>query len=125
MSGWGATLVGLGDALNVLEAVQTRFDGDTVYLAGPTVEYALEQEMGTSEQQARPFVRPAAERVQASPLEYASKIAAAQGIDISDEAGLVRALALAVQNEAKRIADAKDIRDTGQLIASITIHRVN
>ena len=125
MSGWGATLVGLEDALDVLQAVQTRFEGDTVYVAGPTVEYALEQEKGTSGQRARPFVRPAAERVQASPIEYASKIAAAQGINISDEAGLIKALALAVQNEAKRIADAKDIRDTGALINSISIEQVS
>ena len=39
-------------------------------------------------------------------------------------AGPVETLAIAVQNEAKRIADQKNVRDTGALIASITYEEV-
>jgi len=36
----------------------------------------------------------------------------------------VETLAIAVQNEAKRIADHKGVRDTGALIGSITYEAV-
>lgn len=124
MSGWGISLLGFAQTLEVLEDLRMSWSGDTLYLAGPTVEYAVYQETGTSKMEARPFMGPAADRVQADPQRYAQQMAASQGIDISSEEGLIRAIALAVQNEGKRIADAKGIRDTGALIASITIQRV-
>lgn len=125
MSGWGTTLSGFASAINVLESIKMQWEGGTLYVAGPTVNYAVYQEEGTSKLKARPFMRPAAERVKADPEGYAQRVASSQGINISNEAGFVRALALAVQDEAKRIADAKDIRDSGDLIASITIEDVS
>lgn len=124
VSGWGMALAGLDDVLDLFDQMQVRFDGGTVYVVGPTVEYAVVHEIGNSEHEARPYMRPAAEAVQASPEHHAQRVAASQGIDLTTEDGLVRALALAVQDLGKRIADAKDIRDTGQLIASITIQRI-
>jgi hypothetical protein len=82
------------------------------------------QERGTSSIEARPYMRPAAERVQADPEAYARRVASSQGIDLSSEDGLLRAVALAVQNEGKRIANQKGIRDTGALIASISIEKI-
>lgn len=119
------SITGLGAAIDVLEDLKFSWSGDTLYVAGPTVEYAVYNELGTSKMKARPFMRPAAARVQADPVHHATQVAASQGIDISSEEGFVKALALAVQNEGKRIADAKDIRDTGDLIASISIERVS
>jgi hypothetical protein len=124
MSGWGTTVTGLANAVDVLEAVKMQWDGDTLFVAGPTVNYAVFQERGTSDIEARPFMAPAAARVQADPEHYAQRMASTHGIDISSDDGFVRALALAVQDEGKRIADQKDIRDTGQLIASISIEQV-
>lgn len=123
--GWGTTISGLASTTDLFESIKSQWDGGTLYLVGPTVNYAIYQEDGTSSQKARPFMKPAAERVKADPKRYARQMASTQGIDISSEAGFVKALALAVQNESKRIADAKDIRDTGDLIASITIEQVS
>lgn len=125
MSGWGVSLVGFGEVVGLLRDLQMQWRGGTLYIVGPTVEYAIYHELGTSKMEARPFVRPAAERVQNDPKRYATEMASTHGIDISTEEGFVRALALAVQNEAKHIADQKDIRDTGDLIASITIEKVS
>lgn len=125
MSGWGTTIAGLASTVDIFDSIKAQWEGETLYLAGPTVSYAVYQEQGTSTIEARPFVKPAAERVQADPGRYAQQMAATQGIDISNEAGFVKALALAVQNEAKRIANEKGVRDTGDLIASISIEQVS
>jgi hypothetical protein len=124
MSGWGTSITGLATAIDVFESIKFQWSGGSVFVVGPTVSYAVHNELGTSKMEARPFMRPAAERVQSDPERFASEIAASQGIDISTEEGFVRALALAVQNEAKRIANQKDVRDTGDLIASISIEKV-
>lgn len=124
-SGWGASLLGYSQAVNVLEDLKVRVDGDTTYIAGPTVGYAVHQELGTSSIEARPFAQPAAERVQANPKTHAQRVAATQGIDISSEEGLVRALAVAVQIEMQEIIIEKDIWDTGALHASVSIERVS
>lgn len=125
MSGWGLNLVGFASAIDTLEDIAMQWNGDTLYVAGPTVKYAIYQEEGTSKMEARPFMKPAAERVQADVLGHAERMAGSQNIDISNEEGLLRAVALAVQNEGKRIADRKGIRDTGTLIASISIEKVD
>lgn len=124
MSGWGMSITGLAETIDLFRQIQMQWSGDTLYVAGPTVKYAVHQELGTSSIEARPFMGPAAERVQADPETYAQEMAASQGIDISSRDGLVRALALAVQAEGKRIANQKGVRDTGALIASISIERV-
>jgi len=122
--GWGLTVTGLDAVFDLFDELESRWSGDTLYIVAPTVNYAIWQEKGKSGIEARPFMKPAGARVMASPQQYAAQIAASQRIDITTEEGLVRALALAVQNESKRIADRKDIRDTGTLIASITIEQV-
>jgi hypothetical protein len=124
MSGWGMSITGLAETIDLFREIQMQWSGDTLYVAGPTVKYAVYQELGTSQIEARPFMGPAAERVQANAETHAQQMAASQGINIASEDGLVRALALAVQNEGKRIANQKGVRDTGALIASISIERV-
>lgn len=124
VSGWGVRLIGYDAAIDALESLKFVWNGERLILVGPTVSYAVYQELGTSKMAARPFMRPAAERVKADPAHYAGQVAGAQNIDISTETGFLRAVALAVQNEAKRIADQKDVRDTGDLIASITIEEI-
>jgi len=125
MSGWGVRLSGLDTVTDLLQQVSVDFDGDTTYIAGPTVNYAIENEFGTSEREARPFVRPAAERVQSDTASEVQRISKSQGIPLTSEKNVIRCAALAVQDRAKRIADRKDIRDTGQLINSIRIERVD
>lgn len=121
---FGMTIGGLASTLEVFNALKMQIGDEAAYIAGPTVNYAVENEFGTANREARPFVRPAAERVQANPQKYVEEIASTQGIDISSEDDVARAAAIAVQNEAKKIADEKDIRDTGQLINSISFEKV-
>lgn len=125
MSGWGTSLFGFANTVDVLRSIQMRFDDDATYVCGPTVEYAVWHEIGTSKMEARPFAKPAAEAVQANPEQRAQLIASAQGIDISTEDGFVRALALAVEREMKRIVKKKGIWDTGTLHGSITVEKVS
>lgn len=122
--GFGIQLLGFNALREVLEGLQTRFDGSTAYLVGPTVEYAVYQELGTSSQAARPFMRPALDRLRSNPAGEIKRVASSQGIALAGEAQIVRAAALAVEDHAKRIADAKGIRDTGTLINSIEARKV-
>jgi len=122
---WGTTITGFDAATELIEGVSADFDGDTTYIAGPTVEYAIYNEKGTSKMEARPYARPAAERVEANTASEVRRIAASQGIPLSSEENIIRCAALAVQDRMKRIADRKDVRDTGDLIASIRIQKVS
>jgi hypothetical protein len=119
MNGWGLSITGVAKVVSLFEQLQISFDGDTVYLVGPSTEYAVYHELGTSKIEARPFMRPAAERVQANLVGYVKRMSRSQGIPLTSEANVVKCAALAVQTEAKKIADQKDVRDTGQTIASI------
>jgi len=109
-------VTGIGGAINVLEDVRGFWsdEADKAFIVAPTVNYAIYQEKGTSSIDARPFMRPAAEKVNANPKAMIEKYGAA-----APDAGPVETLAIAVQNEAKKIADAKGVRDTGALINSI------
>lgn len=122
--GWGMRLAGVDTTVALLNRLRMEFDDGAIYVAGPTVEYAVYQELGTSDIEARPFMRPAAERVQANLSTYVDRMIDVPLVEASEDQ-LVRGAALAVQAEGKRIADAKDIRDTGALIASISIEKVN
>lgn len=117
---WGARLVGFGNALELFEDVRVRYEGETVYVVGPTVEYAVYQDRGTSSIEARPFVAPAAERVQANHAELAGRFLDGP----PTEESVVRATALAVEREMKQIVTDKDIIDTGALRASITTEKI-
>jgi len=120
MSGWGMSISGLDATLDLFDELSMQFEGNTTYVVGPTVKYAIWHEIGTSKMEARPFAQPAAERVQAN-LE--SKIEPFLEGPPTEEA-LVRATALAVEREMKRIVKAKDIWDTGSLHASIGVEPV-
>jgi hypothetical protein len=116
---WGLSIAGVSSAIDLLEQVTVEYDTGTVYIAAPTVNYAVEQERGTRYIDARPYMRPAAERVRANPEMMIERYGTAAA-----DAGPVETLAIAVQNEAKKIADQKDVRDTGALINSITYEAV-
>jgi len=113
---FSASITGIADSIGALEAVTAFFDETTnaAYVVAPTVSYAVYQERGTSSIEARPFMGPAAERVNANTAAMHAQYAGA-----APDAGPVEVLAIAIQNEAKKIADRKDIRDTGTLINSI------
>lgn len=123
--GWGLSITGFDAVFDLFDQLKFQMGGDgTVYIVAPTVEYAVFHEVGTSKMEARPFARPAAERVQAAPAKHAKAIAAGTGIDISTEDGLVRATALAVEREMKSIIKQKEIWDTGTMHASVTVQKV-
>lgn len=122
---WGVALTGFGAAMDLIDDVVVDFSGETTYIAGPTVDYAIWHEVGTSKMEARPFVRPAAERVRQNTGAEIQRISKSQGIPLNSEENIIRCAALAVQSRIKEIADRKDIRDTGTLINSVRIARVN
>jgi len=118
MASLALTVTGFDDVLGLFKDISTRFDGDTVYLVGPTVKYAVHVELGTSKMEARPFVRPAAERVQ-SDFGLVSQFVDGGVLEVG-EAGLVEATALAVEAEIVRIITEKGLIDTGAMRASVT-----
>lgn len=123
MSGWGVNLVGYAATLEFFQDVHARFNENVTYIVGPTVNYAIYHELGTSKMEARPFARPAAERVQAN-LDSKVDRFLEVGILEAGEGALVRATALAVQREMQTIIEQKDIWDIGTLHGSVTIERV-
>jgi TRAP-type uncharacterized transport system substrate-binding protein len=118
---WGLDVIGLTSTMDLFAQVRAAWndEADAVYIAAPTVNYAVYQERGTSDIDARPFMRPAADRVNANPEAMIERYGSA-----APTAGPVETLAIAVQNEAKKIADEKEIRDTGALINSISYAEV-
>jgi len=122
MASFNLTATGFDDVLRLFDDISTRFDGDTVYLVGPTVEYAVYVELGTSKMEARPFVRPAAERVQ-SDFGLVSQFIDGSTLDVG-EAGLIEATALAVEAEIVRIITEKGLIDTNTMRASVTTKQV-
>lgn len=118
MASFDLTTTGFDDVLRLFTDISTRFDGDTVYLVGPTVKYAVYLELGTSKMEARPFVRPAAERVQ-SDFGLVSQFIDGDVLEVG-EAGVVEATALAVEAEITRIITQKGLIDTGAMRASVT-----
>lgn len=119
MSGWGMSVTGLSSVVDLLEQIKVNFDGDAVYVVGPATEYAVYHELGTSKMEARPFMRPAAQRVKANLGQYVQQVSNSQNIPLDSERNVVRCVALAVENEATKIADRKDVRESGTTIASI------
>lgn len=120
---WGASLTGLGGTLSVLDSLRMRFDGDTVYVVGPTVEYSVFVDRGTSRMESRPFVKPAAERVQGNLEGNVGDLLQGSVMDAGEDE-LVRATAIAVQREMQRIITQKGAVDTGTLRASVTVSKV-
>lgn len=112
---------GIAPTVDALESVASFWsaEAEAAYVVAPTVSYAIYQEQGTSDIPARPYMKPAAEKV-ATNIQTMQERYGSQ----ASEASPIEALAIAVQNEAKKIADRKDVRDTGALINSITYEQV-
>lgn len=123
MAGWGTTMVGYGQTVGILNSLRMEFGDGVMFVAGPTVKYAVHHERGTSKMEARPFARPAAERVQANLTNSIGEFLDTSLTRASEEA-VVRGAALSVEKEMKRIVKAKGIWDTGTLHASISVERV-
>lgn len=125
MSGWGTTLVGHASTVSLLESLRFEFgDGGTIHVVGPTVRYSVFHELGTSKMKARPFAKPAAERVQANLDGAIDRFLDVPLVD-ADEDAMARAAALAVQREMQRIITQKDIIDTGTMRSSVSIQKVS
>lgn len=123
-SGWTMKMSGMKAAQRALNDVSIQFDGSKVYVVGPTTSYAVHHELGTSKMGARPFMRPAAEKVRNDKSHWAQKVASSQGIPLNSQENIVKCVALAVAAEARAIATRKDVKDTGDTIASIQAREV-
>ena len=116
---WGISTSGVARTIGALSTLDIGVDDDAVYVVGPSVEYAIYVDQGTSRMEARPFVEPAAQRVQANLGELL-------GDDVLSAGGeaLAKQAALAVEREMKRIITEKDAVDTGAMRASVTVERI-
>lgn len=123
MSGWGVSLTGYSRAVSLLEGLEMNLSGDTMFIVGPSVEYAIYVDRGTSKMEARPFVEPAARRVQSNVNSHVSDFIDGSLFNASEEA-IVRAAALAVQLEMVRIITRKGAVDTGAMRDSVSIEKV-
>lgn len=120
---WGMSVTGLRSTKRMLERLRFEFDEKGVFIVGPTVKYAVHVDQGTSRMAARPFAKPAAERVQRD-LTGAMNRYLDESLVEAGEAEIVHAVAVAVQAEMQRIITEKRAVDTGAMRASVTIERV-
>jgi hypothetical protein len=109
---WGTSLSGVGQTIQLLSRVEARFGSDAVYVVGPTVNYGIYLELGTSKMEPQPYLEPAVRSVQSDLDEITD------GLTGTNE--MVRAIALEVQRRAQKRAPV----DTGALRASISVERV-
>lgn len=112
----GMSLSGYGPTKRAFEQLRDEFggdNGDAVYVVGTNVEYAAYVELGTSSQEAQPYLFPAAKRVARDPARHVGEV---QNLD-----DFIRQVALAIEREAKKRAPV----DTGNLRSSIKAVRVN
>lgn len=121
MSGWGVRIAGISAAQQAIKNVEVRYSGGAAYVVGPTAEYSVYVELGTSRMPARPFVRPAAERVQQNLRFYVDRFAD----DPENEDAVLRAVAVGVQEEIQRVITEKGLIDTGNMRASVRIQKVS
>lgn len=115
------SVTGVSSAIDLLNDVRTRWDSGVFYLIGPSVSYAVYHEFGTSKMEARPYMRPAAEKVLADPERYARQYTDSP---LRSEAQLLGAIALAIEREAKKIVKQKEIWQDGNLHGSIEARRI-
>lgn len=119
MSNWGTKLLGFNRTMDMFERIQTRFDGNAVYIVGSDVEYSIYVELGTSSMAAQPFLRPAVRDWQRDPQGYISKHTNHNG-DFESLDDLVRVSALAIERDAAQRSPV----DSGNLQASIKSEKV-
>lgn len=114
MSGWGTSLSGFGDTIGMLDDIAMRFSDDAVFVVGPTAEYGIYQELGTSKMKAQPYLFPAAREVQRSIPRIIQKTGATTSGEV------VRSVALEVEGLAKKFAPV----ELGNLRNSISAQRI-
>lgn len=114
--GWGMQLLGLGNILAAFDNLKLSVEGDTIYVTGTNVEYAVYQEFGTSAIAARPAMRKAVSTVKRNIGSIVS--------DASSEEEVVKLVALAIEREWKQNIRDMDIIDTGTYRDSVRAEKV-
>lgn len=109
---WGAKLIGFNAVMDMFDSIQTRIEGNAVYVVGTNVEYAVWVETGTTKMEAQPYLRPAMN-------EADRNIKSIVG-DAGSTNEAVKRVALFIERKAAENAPV----DTGNLQASIRTERV-
>ena len=113
---WGASLVGLGNVLELLDTIEIALDDEgAVWIVGTHASYAAFVEFGTSKMGAQPYLRPAARDAQRDIGQYISSHTGTSINEFDSVEGLVKATALAIERDAKQRCPV----DVGNLRASI------
>jgi len=117
-------LQGLEAAINRLEELERDVETLSTYTVGTGVEYSLYLEFGTSEMNAKPFVRPAINEVRIQGVDgfirHNTKTTVEAQETVDD---IIRILALALERRIKEIITQKGLIDTGTLRASVVAIR--
>ena len=118
MAGWGANLLGMNAVMRQLQNLTVEFDGNAVFVVGPSVKYGVFQEMGTSRMEPNPFLAPAVADFRKNRKKAVS----------GPTNSPVNNAALYIEKRAKHYATTNvdpgpNVR-TGNLRASITTRRV-
>lgn len=137
MTGWGASLVGVGSVVDMLDDVQTQITSDAVYVVGTNVTYGLFLETGTSRMPAYPWARPAVEEFNRNPRRFVAENTNTSVGQAESADALVRVIALALERKMVQNVTAAGggnrspgtdpehpRRETGNLAASIKAERV-
>jgi len=94
------SIFGVTELIDVLEDVKTRYADGVAYVTGPTAEYAIYLEMGTSKMEAYPFLFPAMRDVANSWGKYGDPSA------FNSTEAVVKAIAYDIEAQAKKNVEA-------------------
>lgn len=120
MATFDAELTGLTSLVDELDDIEDRWAGESHWLVGTGVEYAVYLEFGTRDMDPRPFVGPVVNEVRTQGIDGFLRANTRTSVDaITSADGLVRALALAMERRIKELITEKGLIDTGTLRASI------
>lgn len=113
MANFDVDVNGVDSIQSSLTTLQLELSEVSTWVVGTSVEYADDQEFGTEDMPAQPYLRPAVNRVARNAQAIAS--------DAGSPAEAVATIALEIEREAKKLAPV----DTGNLRASIRAIRVS
>lgn len=112
MGNLSGSLIGFADLINFFDEISEQEHG--TWYVGTIVEYAPDQEFGTQDIPAQPFLRPAVEKARHNLVKIIEEgLEDLETFTIDDE---IKIVALQVEKQAKDFAPV----DTGNLMGSIT-----
>lgn len=108
---WGASIAGVASTIARFDDIGARWGGDTAYIVGPSAEYAVSLELGSSSHPPYPFVRPAVEDYQRNPEQFVARNTETSLGSLTGMDDLVRTVAYAMARQIQVNANATGSSD--------------